>query len=67
MTFTGASASTGLTTEERTSYLSKEIFWGHRFVNMMEYDAENGEYFVDYDQFDVTEEVISLIDLRVLY
>lgn len=34
---------------------------------MMEYDAENGEYFVDYDQFDVTEEVISLIDLRVLY
>lgn len=36
-------------------------------MNMMEYDAENGEYFVDYDQFDVTEEVISLIDLRVLY
>lgn len=57
ITFTGASASTGLTTEERTSYLSKEIVWGHRFVNMIEYATQNGEYFVNYDKFDEIEEV----------
>lgn len=58
VTFTGASTSTGQITEERTSYLSREILWGHRFVNMIEYHAENGEYFVDYDKFDMTEEVM---------
>ncbi|XP_031618737.1 ATP-sensitive inward rectifier potassium channel 11-like [Contarinia nasturtii] len=57
VTFTGASASTGQTTEERTSYLSREIAWGHRFVNMTEYKAESEKYFVDYDKFDVIEEV----------
>ncbi|XP_055295129.1 ATP-sensitive inward rectifier potassium channel 8-like [Sitodiplosis mosellana] len=57
VTFAGASTSTGQTTEERTSYLSREIAWGHRFVNMVTYDTENGEYFVDYDKFDMTEEV----------
>lgn len=48
---------TGYTTEERTSYLSNEIIWGHRFVNMVEYDANNEEYIVDYDRLDVIEEV----------
>ncbi|XP_031619158.1 ATP-sensitive inward rectifier potassium channel 8-like [Contarinia nasturtii] len=57
VTFTGASASTGQITEDRTSYLSSEIIWGHRFVNIIEYDAQNQEYFVDYDKFEVTEEV----------
>lgn len=57
ITFTGASTSTGQTTEERTSYLSREIEWGHRFVNMVEYHAESGTYFVDFDKFDETEEV----------
>lgn len=57
ITFTGASPSTGQTTEERTSYLSKEIGWGHRFVNMIDYDHYNKEYVVDYDKFDITEEV----------
>lgn len=57
ITFTGASLSTGQTTEERTSYLSSEILWGHRFVNLVEYDTENGEYFADYDKFDHTDEV----------
>lgn len=57
VTFTGTSVTTGYTTEERTSYLSNEIIWGHRFVNMVEYDANNEEYFVDYDRLDVIEEV----------
>lgn len=61
VTFSGASASTGQTTEERTSYLSREIAWGHRFVNMTEYIAESGEYFVDYDKFDTIEEVNIII------
>lgn len=62
VTFTGASTSNGQTTEERTSYLSREIAWGHRFVNMVAYDTENGEYFVDYDKFDMTEEVLNTSD-----
>lgn len=57
VTFTGASPSTGQTTEERTSYLSSEISWGHRFVNLVEYNAVNEEYFADYDKFDETEAV----------
>lgn len=59
VTFTGSSASTGQTTEERTSYLSNEIAWGHRFVNMTEYDSRTQEYFIDYDKFETTE-VVSL-------
>lgn len=61
VTFTGTSASTGLTTQQRTSYLSREILWGHRFVNMMDHNFKNGEYFIDYDLFDVTEEVMKIL------
>lgn len=57
VTFTGSSPSTGQTTEERTSYLSNEIVWGHRFVNLLDYDSVNTEYFADYDKFDEFEEV----------
>lgn len=64
VTFTGASASTGQTTEERTSYLSNEIMWGHRFVNIVEYDTENCEYFIDYAEFETTEEVRKFFILK---
>ncbi|XP_055295130.1 ATP-sensitive inward rectifier potassium channel 8-like [Sitodiplosis mosellana] len=57
VTLTGASSSTGQTTEERTSYLSNEIMWGHRFVNIVRYVTENEEYSIDYDEFETTEEV----------
>lgn len=57
VTFTGTSPATGHTTEERTSYLSNELAWGHRFVNMVEYDVNNEGYYVDYNRFDVIEEV----------
>lgn len=57
VTLSGASRSTGQCTEERTSYLSKEILWGHRFVNMIHYDAENRVHAIEYDSFDSTEQV----------
>lgn len=44
--------------QERTSYLPKEIMWGHRFNNIVEYDQQNGVYVADYDKFDETESVI---------
>lgn len=59
VTFTGTSLATGHTTEERTSYLSNEIVWGHRFVNMVEYDEIHGEYLVHYDRLDLIEEVLA--------
>lgn len=57
VTFTGTSPATGHTTEERTSYVSNELVWGHRFMNMVEYDSKNEEYCVDYNRFDEIEEV----------
>lgn len=62
VTFSGASSSTGQTTEEKTSYASNEIAWGHRFVNMVEYDEMNREYVIDYDKFDSIEQVINIKD-----
>lgn len=60
VTYSGASASTGQVTEEKTSYLSREIEWGHRFLNMVEYDEVKREYFIDYDKFDITMQVINI-------
>lgn len=57
ITFSGASSSTGQITEERTSYLSKEVAWGHRFVNIVEYDKINREYLIDYGKFEMTVQV----------
>lgn len=61
VTFTGTSPTTVHTTEQRTSYLSNEIVWGHRFANMIDYNAENQEYLVDYERFDLIEEVNKLV------
>lgn len=57
-TFSGASATTGYISEEKTSYISKDLLWGHRFINMVHYDADNKTYVIDYDEFDATEQVI---------
>lgn len=59
-TFSGASASTGYVTEERTSYISTDLLWGHRFMNMVHYDGFNKNYVIDYDEFDSTEQVNSI-------
>lgn len=59
VTLTGGSKSTGQITEERTSYLSKEIMWGYRFNNnIVSYDPTNEVYVTNYENFDQTEEVI---------
>lgn len=57
VTLNGASRSTGQCSEERTSYLSREILWGHRFVNLIHYDPENRAHVIEYDEFDSTEQV----------
>lgn len=53
--FNGSSRETGQLSEDRTSYLPREILWGHRFKEIVEYDYEEGVYVVDYDHFDETE------------
>ncbi|XP_055859417.1 ATP-sensitive inward rectifier potassium channel 11-like isoform X1 [Episyrphus balteatus] len=50
----GSSPATGQMTEERTSYLSKEVFWGQRFVNVIVYDPRNDRYIIDYSNFNTT-------------
>lgn len=45
----GVVETTGITTQARTSYLSDEIYWGHRFVSIV--SEEEGVYAVDYSKF----------------
>lgn len=54
VTLTGSSRSTGQLTQERTSYLPREIMWGHRFMNVIDYDRVNEVFEVDYEHFDNT-------------
>lgn len=65
VTLTGASRSTGQLTQERTSYLPREILWGHRFPNIVEYDRKHCVYVADYDQFETTEAVNILETLHL--
>ncbi|KAJ3612094.1 hypothetical protein NHX12_020371 [Muraenolepis orangiensis] len=45
----GVVETTGITTQARTSYISEEIQWGHRFVPIVA--EEEGVYSVDYSKF----------------
>ncbi|XP_040029378.2 ATP-sensitive inward rectifier potassium channel 8 [Gasterosteus aculeatus] len=45
----GVVETTGITTQARTSYISEEIQWGHRFVPIV--TEEEGVYSVDYSKF----------------
>ncbi|KAG7473783.1 hypothetical protein MATL_G00099580 [Megalops atlanticus] len=51
----GVVETTGITTQARTSYLSEEILWGHRFVSTV--SEEEGMYAVDYSKFGNTVKV----------
>lgn len=53
----GIVESTGMTTQVRTSYLPSEILWGHRFQRFVTFQNENGDFTMDYSQFDTTVEV----------
>ncbi|XP_035775262.1 ATP-sensitive inward rectifier potassium channel 11-like isoform X2 [Anopheles albimanus] len=57
VTMTGATWTTGQMSQARTSYLSMEILWGHRFQNIIEYDADRGCYVAQNEQLDLVEEV----------
>ncbi len=52
----GVVETTGITTQARTSYVSEEIQWGHRFVPIV--TEEEGVYSVDYSKFGNTVKVI---------
>ncbi|XP_070610980.1 ATP-sensitive inward rectifier potassium channel 8 isoform X2 [Erythrolamprus reginae] len=51
----GVVETTGITTQARTSYISEEILWGHRFVPIVA--EEEGAYAVDYSKFGNTSKV----------
>uniref|UniRef100_A0A1B0AA46 Uncharacterized protein n=1 Tax=Glossina pallidipes TaxID=7398 RepID=A0A1B0AA46_GLOPL len=53
----GVIESTGMTTQARSSYLPSEILWGHRFVNVVSFRKDTGEYEVDYTLFNNTYDV----------
>lgn len=57
VSLTGISQHTGQTTQARTSYLSREIFWGHRFTNVITYDCKEGQYVTHVDKLDDIEQV----------
>lgn len=51
----GVVETTGITTQARTSYVTEEIQWGHRFVPIV--TEEEGVYSVDYSKFGNTVKV----------
>uniref|UniRef100_A0A667X8A4 ATP-sensitive inward rectifier potassium channel 14 n=1 Tax=Myripristis murdjan TaxID=586833 RepID=A0A667X8A4_9TELE len=53
----GMVEATAMTTQFRSSYLSREIFWGHRFEPVIYEDRDR--YKVDYGRFHMTYEVPS--------
>lgn len=57
LSLTGISRHTGQMTQARTSYLSKEILWGHRFTNVITYDWKEENYVVHGEMLDDTEQV----------
>lgn len=54
VSITGDSRATGQTIQAKTSYLSGEIMWGHRFINLIHYDENRHQYEADYEKFDET-------------
>lgn len=54
---TGISRHTGQMTQVKTSYLSKEVLWGHRFVNVIAYDYRDETYVAYVDKLDDVEQV----------
>ena len=47
----GINEITGMTTQLRTSYLPREIMWGHKLAPLLNYQKCNGKYNIDYTQF----------------
>lgn len=50
----GTIEATGEICQARTSYSSKDIVWGHRFVNMIDFDNDNGQWSANFEKFNDT-------------
>lgn len=50
----GTIESTGQPVQLRSSYTSREIIWGHRFVNLVTFKHDQQGYEVDYSKFEST-------------
>lgn len=57
VTITGSSRASGQINQARSSYLSREILWGHRFKNIFKHDKHTSSYFTNFEDFDTTEQV----------
>lgn len=57
LSLTGVSSHTGQMTQSRTSYLSKEICWGHRFSNVITYSRSYGHYVTHVEKLDQIEQI----------
>ncbi|XP_058815610.1 ATP-sensitive inward rectifier potassium channel 11-like [Topomyia yanbarensis] len=57
VTLSGGTMTTGQVNEARTSYLPGEIFWGHRFVNIIHYDRTHDHYVAANEHMDSIEPV----------
>lgn len=57
VSLTGISRHTGQMTQARTSYLSREVLWGHRFCNVITYDKKDRNFVTHVDKLDNIEQV----------
>lgn len=53
----GTIESTGQSTQARTSYVSSEILWGHRFYPLVSYNKVKQGYQIDYSKFEETSQI----------
>ncbi|XP_013785825.2 G protein-activated inward rectifier potassium channel 3-like isoform X2 [Limulus polyphemus] len=53
----GTTASTGQSFQAKSSYLSHEVLWGHRFEEVISYCKDTGDFVVDFGKFNNTYEV----------
>ncbi|XP_058451523.1 ATP-sensitive inward rectifier potassium channel 11-like [Malaya genurostris] len=57
VTLSGGTMTTGQVNEARTSYLPGEIYWGHRFINIIHYDRTHDHYVARNELMDSIEPV----------
>ncbi|XP_061197620.1 G protein-activated inward rectifier potassium channel 4-like isoform X2 [Saccostrea echinata] len=50
----GTIEATGEICQARTSYSSRDILWGNRFVNMIDFDNDNGQWRANFAKFNET-------------
>lgn len=53
----GTTASTGQSFQAKSSFLSHEVLWGHRFQQVVSYSKDTGDFVVDFGKFNDTYEV----------